>query len=98
MPDITIYFETDQDGTGFISTGRLREDVRLPEGAVEITQAVFEAKEKALYAEEEKVSAEGARIWNEETKPQRDALKKEARAALIAGEPLTEEQATVLTL
>lgn len=67
-----------------------------PAGAVDITEAEYEAIKAAIIADGEQVVADGD-AWLAAQKADEDALLVSARAKLVAGTPLSAEEAAIIT-
>ena len=73
-------------------------DCSLPEGHPDKVQIIPLTDEEIAEREAQAVQAEAERLAREEAEAALAALKASAKAKLVAGQPLTEEEAAVLVV
>ena len=73
-------------------------DLSKPEGHPERVQSIPLTEEELAQRELDRIAAEAAEAERLQAEQEREALKASARAKLVSGEPLTEEEAALLVL
>lgn len=73
-------------------------DLALPEGHPDRVKSIPLTEEELAQREADRIAAEQAEAARLQAEQEREALKASARAKLVAGEPLTEEEAALLVL
>ena len=73
-------------------------DLSKPEGHPERIQSIPLTEEELAQRELDRIAAEEAEAARLQAEQEREALKASARAKLVSGEPLTEEEAALLVL
>ena len=73
-------------------------DLSKPEGHPERVQSIPLTEEELAQRELDRIAAEEAEAARLQAEQEREALKASARAKLVSGEPLTEEEAALLVL
>ena len=73
-------------------------DASLPEGHPDKVQIIPLTEEELVEREAMRIQAEAEQAARELAEAQREALKVSARAKLVSGQPLTEEEAALLVL
>ena len=73
-------------------------DLSKPEGHPERVQSIPLTEEELAQRELDRIAAEEAEAARLQAEQEREALKASARAKLVSGQPLTEQEAALLVL